>query len=141
MTNFKSRFTLFRKLFIIYSLIAILFSYVFFPYKISAVSSKAIIGPISVVGELLPAEQQMVFNQLREQINKRYHLVSHKILDLISEQGLISFDNNPTRGWFLFQISTSNDIKLFDGTTSVTLKSSYTTTNQWDQGSRTTNTN
>ena len=37
-------------------------------------------------------------------------------------QGLISFDNNPTRGWFLFQISTSNDIKLFDGTTTVVLK-------------------
>ena len=47
-------------------------------------------------------------------------------------QGLISFDNNPTRGWFLFQISTSNEIRLFDGTTTVTLKTSYTTTNQWD---------
>jgi len=47
-------------------------------------------------------------------------------------QGLISFDNNLTRGWFLFQISTSNEIRLFDGTTTVTLKTSYTTTNQWD---------
>ena len=32
----------------------------------------------------------------------------------------------------MFQISSSNDIKLFDGTTALTLKTSYTTTNKWD---------
>ena len=40
-------------------------------------------------------------------------------------QGLISFDatsGGSPRGWFLFQISSSNDIKLFDGTTALTLK-------------------
>ena len=46
-------------------------------------------------------------------------------------QGLISFDSSSTRGWFLFQFS-DNSILLFDGTTSYTLKTSYTTTNQWD---------
>ena len=45
-------------------------------------------------------------------------------------QGLISFDSSSTRGWFLYQIS--NDIKLYDGSNAYTLKSSYTTTNQWD---------
>ena len=50
-------------------------------------------------------------------------------------QGLISFDaasGGSPRGWFLFQIDTNNDIRLFDGTTVFTLKTSYTTTNQWD---------
>jgi len=50
-------------------------------------------------------------------------------------QGLVSFDatsGGSPRGWFLFQISSSNDIRLFDGTTVFTLKTSYTTTNQWD---------
>jgi len=50
-------------------------------------------------------------------------------------QGLISFDatsGGSPRGWFLFQISSSNDIRLFDGANIFTLKTSYTTTNQWD---------
>ena len=47
-------------------------------------------------------------------------------------QGLISFDSSSTRGWFLFQIGSSNQIRLFDGTNVFTLLSSYTTTNQWD---------
>ena len=51
--------------------------------------------------------------------------------DTYKYQGLISFDSSSTRGWFLFQF-TNADILLFDGTTSYTLKSSYTTTNQWD---------
>ncbi|QDP58183.1 MAG: putative concanavalin A-like lectin/glucanases superfamily protein [Prokaryotic dsDNA virus sp.] len=46
-------------------------------------------------------------------------------------QGLISFDNTSPRGWFLFQLA-DNSIKLFDGTSAFTLKTSYTTTNQWD---------
>lgn len=50
-------------------------------------------------------------------------------------QGLVSFDatsGGSPRGWFLFQIDTNNDIRLFDGTNVHTLKTSYTTTNQWD---------
>jgi len=50
-------------------------------------------------------------------------------------QGLISFDatsGGSPRGWFLFQIPTNNEIRFFDGTNTRTLKTSYTTTNQWD---------
>ena len=46
-------------------------------------------------------------------------------------KGLISFDSSSTRGWFLYTLS-GNEIRIFDGTSVFTLKTSYTTTNQWD---------
>jgi TonB family protein len=51
-----------------------------------------IVGPISVVGEVSAAEQQILFNRFREKLNKSYHLVSHMVLELITEQGLSSID-------------------------------------------------
>ena len=53
---------------------------------------RAIVGPISVIGQVSPAEQQILFNRFRENLNNSYHLVSHKILELISEQGFTSID-------------------------------------------------
>ncbi|MDP7582182.1 MAG: TonB family protein [SAR324 cluster bacterium] len=38
------------------------------------------------------AEQQILFNRFREKLNKSYHLVSHMVLELITEQGLSSID-------------------------------------------------
>jgi TonB family protein len=51
-----------------------------------------IVGPISVVGEVSADEQQILFNRFREKLNKSYHLVSHMVLELITEQGLSSID-------------------------------------------------
>jgi TonB family protein len=51
-----------------------------------------IVGPISVVGEVSAAEQQILFNRFREKLNKSYHLVSHMVLELITEKGLSSID-------------------------------------------------
>lgn len=70
----------------------LLISLLFFSSNSFAKSTRAIVGPISVIGQVSPAEQQILFNRFRENLNKSYHLVSHKILELISEQGFTSID-------------------------------------------------
>ncbi len=62
------------------------------PKTCKADSARAIIGPMSVLGNLSVPEQQILFNRFREQLNQRYHLVSHKVLELIAERGIKSID-------------------------------------------------
>ena len=62
------------------------------PKTCTADSARAIIGPMSVFGNLSVPEQQILFNRFREQLNQRYHLVSHKVLELIAERGIKSID-------------------------------------------------
>ena len=62
------------------------------PKTCTADSARAIIGPMSVLGNLSVPEQQILFNRFREQLNQRYHLVSHKVLELIAERGIKSID-------------------------------------------------
>ena len=62
------------------------------PKTCTADSVRAIIGPMSVLGNLSVSEQQILFNRFREQLNQRYHLVSHKVLELIAERGIKSID-------------------------------------------------
>jgi len=83
---------MFKKLFYINLLTGILIVLLFSPVISIATPSKAMIAPISVLGDISSNEQQILFNHFREQMNKGYHLVSHKVLELISEQGLKSFD-------------------------------------------------
>nr|ADI19198.1 hypothetical protein [uncultured delta proteobacterium HF0130_20J24] len=64
----------------------------FFPSKSLANSRLVIIGPISVVGNIPVAEKQIIFNRFKENLNKSYHLISHKVLEMISEEGLRSID-------------------------------------------------
>ena len=62
------------------------------PKTCTADSARAIIGPMSVLGNLSVPEQQILFNRFREQLNQRYHLVSHKVVELIAERGIKSID-------------------------------------------------
>ena len=62
------------------------------PKTCTADFARAIIGPMSVLGNLSVPEQQILFNRFREQLNQRYHLVSHKVLELIAERGIKSID-------------------------------------------------
>ena len=62
------------------------------PNTCTADSARAILGPMSVLGNLSVPEQQILFNRFREQLNQRYHLVSHKVLELIAERGIKSID-------------------------------------------------
>ena len=62
------------------------------PKTCTADTARAIIGPMSVLGNLSVPEQQILFNRFREQLNQRYHLVSHKVLELIAERGIKSID-------------------------------------------------
>ena len=72
--------------------LSLLISSLFFSNSSYAKSARVIVGPISVVGEMSAAEQQILFNRFREKLNKSYHLVSHMVLELITEQGLSSID-------------------------------------------------
>ena len=81
-----------HKLLYLYLSLNLLISLLFFSSNSFAKSTRAIVGPISVIGKVSPAEQQILFNRFRENLNKSYHLVSHKILELISEQGFTSID-------------------------------------------------
>ena len=81
-----------HKLLYLYLSLNLLISLLFFSSNSFAKSSLAIVGPISVIGQVSPVEQQILFNRFRENLNKSYHLVSHKILELISEQGFTSID-------------------------------------------------
>jgi len=73
-------------------LIGILIGFFLLPKNCFAVPSKAVIGPITVLGDFPITDRQILFNRFREQLNRGYHLVSHKVLDLIQEQGLASID-------------------------------------------------
>lgn len=92
MIDVKIKYIMFKKLFYINLLTGILIVLLFSPVISIATPSKAMIAPISVLGDISSNEQQILFNHFREQMNKGYHLVSHKVLELISEQGLKSFD-------------------------------------------------
>ena len=81
-----------HKLLYLYLTLSLLNSSLFFSNSSYAKSARAIVGPISVVGEMSAAEQQILFNRFREKLNKSYHLVSHMVLELITEQGLSSID-------------------------------------------------
>ena len=81
-----------NKLLYLYLTLSLLNSSLFFSNSSYAKSTRVIVGPISVVGEVSAAEQQILFNRFREKLNKSYHLVSHMVLELITEQGLSSID-------------------------------------------------
>jgi len=81
-----------HKLLYLYLTLSLLNSSLFFSNSSYAKSTRVIVGPISVVGEVSAAEQQILFNRLREKLNKSYHLVSHMVLELITEKGLSSID-------------------------------------------------
>ena len=81
-----------HKLLYLYLTLSFLNSSLFFSNSSYAKSTRVIVGPISVVGEVSAAEQQILFNRFREKLNKSYHLVSHMVLELITEQGLSSID-------------------------------------------------
>ena len=72
--------------------LSLLISSLFFSNSSYAKSTRVIVGPISVVGEVSVADQQILFNRFREKLNQSYQLVSHKVLELITEQGLSSID-------------------------------------------------
>ncbi len=81
-----------HKLLYLYLTLSLLNSSLFFSNSSYAKSTRVIVGPISVVGEVSAAEQQILFNRFREKLNKSYHLVSHMVLELITEKGLSSID-------------------------------------------------
>lgn len=81
-----------HKLLYLYLTLSLLNSSLFFSNSSYAKSTRVIVGPISVVGEVSADEQQILFNRFREKLNKSYHLVSHMVLELITEQGLSSID-------------------------------------------------
>jgi len=92
MIKYTNKYISIKKLIYVFFFSEILIVF-FFSSGISlAVPSRAIIAPISVLGDIPSSEQQILFNHFREQVNKGYHLVSHKVLELISEKGLKSFD-------------------------------------------------
>ena len=92
MFNSANKFINTKKLFYFCLTLSILISSFFVSKINSAPSARALIGPISVVGEVSVPEQQILFNHLRKKLNKRYHLVSHKMLELITEHGISSID-------------------------------------------------
>ena len=89
MSIFNKKTIELKKLFFI---IVVLSSLVFSSTLIFGEPLKAIIGPLSILGEISNSEKKILFNRFREQMNRKYHIVSHKVLDLISEQGIFSFN-------------------------------------------------
>ena len=76
-----------------FCLVIIIISSTFFLSKISiADEDRALVAPMSVLGEVSVPEQQILFNRLREKLNQHFHIVSHKVLALIAEKGLKSID-------------------------------------------------
>ena len=76
-----------------FCLVIIIISSTFFLSKISiADEDRALVAPMSVLGEVSVPEQQILFNRLREKLNQNFHIVSHKVLALIAEKGLKSID-------------------------------------------------
>jgi len=61
--------------------------------KISrANSDRVLVAPPTVSGEVSVYEKQIFFNRLREQLNQSFHIVSHKVLEIIGEKGINSID-------------------------------------------------
>ena len=81
-----------NQLLCLYLTLSLLISLFFFSNSSSAKSKRAIVGSISIVGEVSAGKKQILFNRFREQLNKSYQIVSHKVLELISEKGLSSID-------------------------------------------------
>ena len=81
-----------HKLLYLYLTLSLLISSFFCSNSSSANSARAIIGPISIVGQVSAGKKQILFNRFREQLNKNYQLVSYKVFELISEKGLSSID-------------------------------------------------
>ena len=74
-------------------LVIIILQSTFFLSKISRADvDRALVAPMSVLGEVSVPEQQILFNRLREKLNQHFHIVSHKVLALIAEKGLKSID-------------------------------------------------
>jgi len=74
-------------------LVIIILQSTFFLSKISrADADRALVAPMSVLGKVSVPEQQILFNRLREKLNQRFHIVSHKVLVLIAEKGIRSID-------------------------------------------------
>jgi len=64
----------------------ILFAILFPNKNIALGSDRAVISPMSVLGEISVSEGQMLYNRFREQINQHYSLVSYQVLEMIAEQ-------------------------------------------------------
>ena len=76
-----------------FCLVIIILPSTFFLSKISrADADRALVAPMSVLGKVSVPEQQILFNRLREKLNQRFHIVSHKVLVLIAEKGMRSID-------------------------------------------------
>ena len=76
-----------------FCLLIIILPSTFFLSKISrADADRALVAPMSVLGKVSVPEQQILFNRLREKLNQRFHIVSHKVLVLIAEKGMRSID-------------------------------------------------
>ena len=74
-------------------LVIIILQSTFFLSKISRADvDRALVAPMSVLGKVSVPEQQILFNRLREKLNQRFHIVSHKVLVLIAEKGMRSID-------------------------------------------------
>ena len=74
-------------------LVIIILESTFFLSKISRADvDRALVAPMSVLGKVSVPEQQILFNRLREKLNQRFHIVSHKVLVLIAEKGMRSID-------------------------------------------------
>ena len=81
-----------QRLLYLYLTLSLLICSFLFSYNSFAKPTRAIVGPISIVGQVSPGKKQILFNRFREQLNKSYQLVSHKVLELISEERLSSLD-------------------------------------------------
>ena len=92
MTNCEKDFINIKTFFFILMACSIFFGFFLLPKIGLASTSKAIIGPLTVMGDIPIPERQILFNRFREQINLGYQIVSHKVLELIDEQGLTSID-------------------------------------------------
>ncbi len=53
---------------------------------------KAVMGPLTFHGEVESAEARQLFNRLRELLNQRYLLVSHKVIESIKDRGYDSIE-------------------------------------------------
>jgi len=74
-------------------LVIIILQSTFFLSKISRADvDRALVAPMSVLGKVSVPEQQILFNRLREKLNQRFHIVSHKVLVLIAEKGMRNID-------------------------------------------------
>jgi len=92
MSNYKNNLKKINTVFYIFIICSILIGIFILPKIGFSVTSKAIIGPISVLGDITIPERQILFNRFREQINLGYQIVSHKVIELIDEQGFNSID-------------------------------------------------